>query len=424
MAGSKNHQQSGFSTQLHSVEKRRENSKGGGVLIAVKNTFLSSDVPELQTTCDSCEIIWVKINIVNCKTLYICYFYNPSTSDEFSMINFSESINRAANMKDAFLLIDRDFNLPGWDWKTRTLKPNTKHPITHYRIADILDDNGLVQVIEEPTRNKNTLDLLITNIPSTILRTDIIPGISDHDIVYAEIDIKPVKHKQTPRKIPLYKKAEWDSIRSDLSLLLETIQNKVLVGADVNQLWDTFTNNLQESINNHVPQKIAKSKDKFPWITKEIKQMIRRRDRMYKRKKKIQPSGRYQQVKKLKQLVQRKMRQAYWNYIEEVISIEHVPEQNNRTNTKKFWTYNKHRKKDNSTITGLKVKGCLFTDPKQKAHTKQQALMGLKNNFKGTCKRDCTNSNNNIQHLIRHWNHPGTVENCNCPTCLQKSKQI
>ena len=48
--------------------KDRENSKGGGVLIAVKNTFLSSDVPELQTTCDSCEIIWVKINIVNCKT--------------------------------------------------------------------------------------------------------------------------------------------------------------------------------------------------------------------------------------------------------------------------------------------------------------------------------------------------------------------
>ena len=37
--------------------------------------------------------------------MYICSFYNPSTSDEFSMINLSESINRAANMKDAFLLI-------------------------------------------------------------------------------------------------------------------------------------------------------------------------------------------------------------------------------------------------------------------------------------------------------------------------------
>ena len=31
---------------------------------------------------------------------------------------------------------------------------------------------------------------------------------SDHDVMYAEIDIKPVRHKQNPRKIPLYKKAQ------------------------------------------------------------------------------------------------------------------------------------------------------------------------------------------------------------------------
>ncbi len=119
------------------------------------------------------------------------------------MINFSESINRAAHIKYAFLLTGGDFDLPGLDWESRTLKPNTKHPRNHYRLADILDDKGIVQVIEEPTRNKNTLDLLITNIPSTILRTDIIPGISDRDAVYAELDIKPVRHKQTPRKSPL-----------------------------------------------------------------------------------------------------------------------------------------------------------------------------------------------------------------------------
>ena len=47
-------------------------------------------------------------------------------------------------------------------------------------------------------------------------------------------------------------------------------------------------------------------------------------------------------------------RQSYWNYIE-VISIEHVPEQNNRTNTNKFRTYIKHRNKDNSTIPGLYI---------------------------------------------------------------------
>ena len=42
--------------------KDRENSKGGGVLIAVKNTYLSADVPEVQTDC---EITWIKIKILS-----------------------------------------------------------------------------------------------------------------------------------------------------------------------------------------------------------------------------------------------------------------------------------------------------------------------------------------------------------------------
>ena len=198
--------------------------------------------------------------------MYICSFYNPNASDENSMINFSESTNRAAHIKYAFLLTGGDFDLPGLDWESRTLKPNTKHPINHDRLADILDDNGMVQVTEEPTINNNTLDILITNIPSTILRTDIIPCISDHDAVYAEIDFKPVRHKQTPRKIALYKKAMWVSLTTDMSILLATIQHKVVVGTDVNQLWDTFTDTLKESTNNHIPQEIVESKDTFPWI--------------------------------------------------------------------------------------------------------------------------------------------------------------
>ena len=88
---------------------------------------------------------------------------------------------------------------------------------------------------------------------------------------------------------------------------------------------------------------------------------------MYKREKKSNHQDDINNFKNVKQFVQRKTRQSYWNYIEEVISIEDVPEQNNRTNMNKFRTYIKHRNKDNSTIPGLKFKGCLFTDPKQKA---------------------------------------------------------
>lgn len=71
-------------------------------------------------------------------------------------------------------------------------------------------------MVDQPARNQNTLDLIITNLPSKISITDTNPGISSsHDAVFTEIDVSPVTHKQVPRNIPLYKQARWDSMRSD-----------------------------------------------------------------------------------------------------------------------------------------------------------------------------------------------------------------
>jgi hypothetical protein len=68
----------------------------------------------------------------------------------------------------------------------------------------VTHDTGLVQLIEQPTRQDNTLDLMITNLPSQIPRTEIIPSISDHDIVFVELNITPTKLKQKQRNIPIY----------------------------------------------------------------------------------------------------------------------------------------------------------------------------------------------------------------------------
>jgi hypothetical protein len=98
-------------------------------------------------------------------------------SDSESMKEFETSLQRAA-AKNPCLLIGGDLNLPGWNWINKTLHSGTQHAQQHYYFSDILDDHGLTQLVQEPTRNKNTLDLLITNYPSKILRIDVTPGIS------------------------------------------------------------------------------------------------------------------------------------------------------------------------------------------------------------------------------------------------------
>jgi hypothetical protein len=60
----------------------------------------------------------------------------------------------------------------------------------------------LTQLVQEPPRNKNTLDLLITNYPIKIVRIDVTPGISDHDVVYAEMNINSaIKYTETKKNL-------------------------------------------------------------------------------------------------------------------------------------------------------------------------------------------------------------------------------
>ena len=103
------------------------------------------------------------------------------------------SLTRVCAIRNATTVIGDDFTFPGRDWKTKTLKPNTAYSSLHVKFSDNLDNNSMVQTVEEPTRKNNTLDLLITNQPSKVQRVDVLPGVSDHDIVFAEFDLRPVK---------------------------------------------------------------------------------------------------------------------------------------------------------------------------------------------------------------------------------------
>ena len=267
----------------YTIFRNDRNLSGGGVLIAVKNNYIATATPELQTEC---EIVWCKLELVGHKAIYLCSYYNPRTSNEESINQLGKSLERAASIKYAFLVIAGDFNLPGWDWKGNTLKSNTQYPSIHHKFTEILDDNELTQIVEEPTRGTNILDLIATNHPSSFRRTEIIPGVSDHDIVYTKIDIVPTRQQQKPRQIPLYSKAKWDNVISDVKAIYNEIMNMKNIGESVNSMWTYFQNNLDNSIKNNIPHKTAKNKDGYPWINRDLKRLIRKRDRSYKRKKK------------------------------------------------------------------------------------------------------------------------------------------
>ena len=86
-----------------------------------------------------------------------------------------------------------------------TLYKSDQQQQLHHDFLNLISDNGLEQLVKEPTRDENTkgLDLFLTNCPQLIARVEIVPGLSDHSIPFCEFNVSTQKKKQAPRKIPL-----------------------------------------------------------------------------------------------------------------------------------------------------------------------------------------------------------------------------
>ena len=115
-------------------------------------------------------------------------------------------------------------NLLGIEWPSTSIKPNCPCPAQHNLFIDILADHGMSQIVDQRMRGENTLDLIALNYLTLANRTEILPGISDHDAVFAGIDIRPKRYGQAKRKIPLYKKADWEGIVSQIITTNQYIQ--------------------------------------------------------------------------------------------------------------------------------------------------------------------------------------------------------
>ncbi|VDI76443.1 Hypothetical predicted protein [Mytilus galloprovincialis] len=117
--------------------------------------------------------------------LFVGPIYHSHTTDINSMNEIKKNLEKAASFENQTVGIGGDFNLPDIAWKylsSAQVKDNGKYTEIHKDFIDHITDRGLVQLVNQPTRG-NTLELFLTNISSTIYRTEVWLRISDHNIV-------------------------------------------------------------------------------------------------------------------------------------------------------------------------------------------------------------------------------------------------
>ncbi|VDI21854.1 Hypothetical predicted protein [Mytilus galloprovincialis] len=160
-------------------------------------------------------------------------------------------------------------------------------------------------------------------------------------------------------------------------------------GSSVEELWLLFKSKHNQSVNNHIPHKTAKQKDSLPWLTPNIRKLIHRRDRLYKKKKKSADPKITSKFIETKQMVQRELRRAYWKYIENIVTPKE--ENNQYSSMKQFWTYIKHKRTESSGVAHTDLpKINRNRDCKQDAINSLVEWRSLEQNEKSKARKPCS----------------------------------
>ena len=95
-----------------------------------------------------------------------------------------------------------DFNFKGIDWPDRLSKSGSMLSQSEEHILiDIMNDQGLEQMVHLPTRENNTLDFILTTLPGQFQDAHSPDKLSDHAIVSGTLKVFiPLKKKETSEK--------------------------------------------------------------------------------------------------------------------------------------------------------------------------------------------------------------------------------
>ena len=80
-------------------------------------------------------------------------------------------------------------------------------------LLDIMNDHGLEQLVHFLTREKNTLELLLTSLPGQFQDIHSPDKLSDHDIVAGTLIVVITPINKPRRNVYLYQKGDCESMR-------------------------------------------------------------------------------------------------------------------------------------------------------------------------------------------------------------------
>ena len=298
--------------------------KGGGVCLFIDSKLHSSDTTFARLNCSNrnIECQWISIKQNHNKMIVIGNMYRPPQGDIDPFIQYLENVFDDFDLDNIELFIMGDLNIDFLDKKDPKC----------IKLIELIKPLGLRQLIKSPTRltveRNSCLDLFITNCDN-ISKVGVCGiNISDHlPILLTRRRIKISKGRCTftGRSYRNYNKnnfqqnihdAEWNAFNSD-----NTVTGK----------WNCLLEIIRKNIDKMCPLKVFKiKKEKEPWISNQLIELIKDKDSALKRAKKKKDPQLWAEAKRLRNRCTKRLREARADYIKENLD-------DNMGNQKKFW---------------------------------------------------------------------------------------
>ena len=260
------------------------NGRGGGVGIFVSDNLLC--IPRMDLCPREAELLWVEIRTYQKRIIVgVCYRPPGQNRDEqnafFRLLE--NSIDNVKNICPDLIVLLGDFNDKCTDWNL----PHAHSEIGN-KLSNLLTQNNLYQIINEPTRYFSNepalLDLIITDCPHLVLRSGVSPPLAnlDHCTIQCEFNIKTYHTKS-------FKRIVWDYKSADVKALNEALDAApwgvpLTLYEDLDDVLNFNNSIILSTCKEHIISKnvTIHTKDK-PWMCNEVRYFIRKRDRCFKR---------------------------------------------------------------------------------------------------------------------------------------------
>lgn len=242
----------------------------GGVIFYIKNEVLYQVLNNFTADRNMWCLV-VKIQIKMKDYILIGVYHSPSASCAEFLSCFETVVEEyGSNSTDTIILGDFNINMSIDTFYSKQLE-------------NILIENGLEQLIKEPTRitktTATTIDLLITNNDNISFNVNHIPRITDHAYITISLQTSDIEIDNTKQQWRNFK--NYDE-RTFQNKLLDTEWDNNII--DTNRLAENLINNIATCLDEVCPVKEIIVPTKYAdkkWITEDILQAIKERDNRY-----------------------------------------------------------------------------------------------------------------------------------------------